>query len=35
MAKLKDRYANALLEISEEKGSLENDLKQAVRSGMS
>lgn len=30
MAKLKDRYANALLEISEEKGSLENDLKQAV-----
>ncbi|HBC30814.1 MAG TPA: ATP synthase F1 subunit delta [Clostridiales bacterium] len=30
MAKLKDRYANALLEISEEKGSLEKDLEQAV-----
>lgn len=30
MAKLKDRYANALLEISEEKGSLERDLEQAI-----
>lgn len=30
MAKLKDRYANALLELSEEKGTLENDLEQAV-----
>lgn len=30
MAKLKDRYANALLELSEEKGSLKTDLEQAV-----
>jgi F-type H+-transporting ATPase subunit delta len=30
MAKLKDRYANALLELSEEKDSLERDLEQAV-----
>lgn len=30
MAKLKDRYANALLELSEESGTLEKDLEQAV-----
>lgn len=30
MAKLKDRYANALLELSDEKGTLEKDLEQAV-----
>lgn len=30
MGKLKDRYANALLELSEENGTLEEDLKQAV-----
>lgn len=30
MAKLKDRYVNALLELSEEKGTLEEDLEQAV-----
>ncbi len=30
MAKLKDRYANALLEISEERGTLERDLEHAV-----
>jgi F-type H+-transporting ATPase subunit delta len=30
MAKLKDRYANALLELSEESGSLEKDFEQAV-----
>jgi F-type H+-transporting ATPase subunit delta len=30
MAKLKDRYANALLEISEEKGTLEKDLEQII-----
>lgn len=30
MAKLKDRYADALLEISEENGTLERDLEQAV-----
>lgn len=30
MAKLKDRYANALLELSEEKGTLKTDLEQAV-----
>ncbi|NLJ57359.1 MAG: ATP synthase F1 subunit delta [Tissierellia bacterium] len=29
MAKLKDRYANALLELSEESGSLEEDLEHA------
>ncbi|HHZ01462.1 MAG TPA: ATP synthase F1 subunit delta [Tissierellia bacterium] len=30
MAKLKDRYANALLELSKENGTLEEDLKNAV-----
>lgn len=30
MAKLKESYANALLELSEEKGTLEKDLAQAV-----
>lgn len=30
MAALKDRYANALLEISDENGSLERDLEQAI-----
>lgn len=30
MAKLKDRYANALLELSEEKGTFEKDLEHAV-----
>lgn len=30
MAKLKDRYANALLELSEEKGTLERDLEEAI-----
>jgi F-type H+-transporting ATPase subunit delta len=30
MAKLKDRYANALLELSEEKGTLEKDIEQAT-----
>lgn len=30
MAKLKNRYANALLELSDEKDSLEKDLEQAV-----
>jgi F-type H+-transporting ATPase subunit delta len=30
MAKLRDRYANALLEISEERGTLEKDLEQVI-----
>ena len=30
MAKLRERYANALLELSEESGTLEEDLEQAV-----
>ena len=30
MAKLKDRYANALLEISEEAGTLEKDLEEVI-----
>lgn len=30
MAKLKDSYADALIELSEEKGTLEEDLKQAI-----
>lgn len=30
MAKLKDRYTNALLELSEENGTLEEDLQQAI-----
>ena len=30
MAKLKDRYANALFELSQEKGTLEEELEQAV-----
>lgn len=30
MAKLKDRYANALLEISEESGTLDKDLEQVI-----
>lgn len=30
MAKLKDRYANALLEISEEQGTISKDLEQAI-----
>lgn len=30
MAKLKDRYANALMELSEEKGTLEKDLEEAI-----
>ena len=30
MAKLKDRYANAILELSGEKGSLKKDLEQAI-----
>lgn len=30
MAKLENRYANALLELSEERGSLETDLEQAL-----